>query len=105
MVARLLSANPDITALFAGNDRYALGAYRALRHLGRRVPHDLSIVGYDDLDFAETLDPPLTTIQPDIEGIGEGAVGLLLEAFAGQPPRQLLRRVRLVERGSATRLA
>lgn len=100
VVARLLSEHPDITALFAGNDRYALGAYRALRHLGRRLPSDLSIVGYDDLDFAETLDPPLSTIQPDIEGIGEGAVGLLLEGLAGQPPRQLLRRVRLIERRS-----
>ncbi|MBA3698476.1 MAG: GntR family transcriptional regulator [Planctomycetes bacterium] len=100
VVARLLSDHPDITALFAGNDRYALGAYRALRHLGRRLPRDLSIIGYDDLDFAETLDPPLTTIQPDIEGIGEGAIGLVMEALAGQPPRQLLRRVRLIERGS-----
>lgn len=100
VVARLLSDHPDITALFAGNDRYALGAYRAVRHFGRRLPQDLSVVGYDDLDFAETLDPPLSTIQPDIEGIGEGAVGLLLEGLAGQPPRQLLRRVRLIERGS-----
>lgn len=104
VVARLLSDHPEITALFAGNDRYALGAYRALRHLGRRLPRDLSIVGYDDLDFAETLDPPLTTIQPDIEGIGEGAVGLLMEGLAGQPPRQLLRRVRLIERGSVVPL-
>jgi LacI family transcriptional regulator len=100
VVARLLSEQPDITALFAGNDRYALGAYRATRHLGRRLPQDLSIIGYDDLEFAETLDPPLSTIQPDIEGIGEGAVGLVMEAFAGQPPRQLLRRVRLIDRGS-----
>lgn len=104
VVARLVSEHPDMTALFAGNDRYALGAYRALRHLGKRVPRDLSIVGYDDLDFAETLDPPLTTIQPDIEGIGEGVIQLLLEALAGQPPRQVLRRVRLIERGSATSL-
>ena len=100
VIARLLSKQPDVTALFAGNDRYALGAYRALRSLGRRPPLGLSIVGYDDLDFAETLEPPLTTIQPDIEGIGEGAVGLLMEAFAGQPSRQVLRRVRLLERGS-----
>lgn len=100
VVARLLGEHPDLTALFAGNDRYALGAYRAIRHLGRRVPRDLSIIGYDDLDFAETLEPPLSTIQPDIEGIGEGAIGLVMEALRGQPPRQLLRRVRLIERGS-----
>ncbi len=77
-----------------------MGAYRALRALGRRPGIDVSIVGYDDLDFAETLDPPLSTIQPDIEGTGEGAVALLLEALAGQPPRQVLRRVRLIERES-----
>jgi LacI family transcriptional regulator len=104
VIARLLDAHPDVTALFAGNDRFALGAYRALRFHGRRVPQDLSIVGYDDLDFAETLDPPLSTIQPDIEGIGEGAVSLLLEGLAGQPPRQVLRRVRLIERGSVAPL-
>lgn len=104
VIARLLDAHPDVTALFAGNDRFALGAYRALRFHSRRVPQDLSIVGYDDLDFAETLDPPLSTIQPDIEGIGEGAVGLLMEGIAGQPPRQVLRRVRLIERGSVARL-
>lgn len=105
VIARLLDAQRDVTALFAGNDRFALGTYRALRFHNRRVPQDLSIVGYDDLDFAETLDPPLSTIQPDIEGIGEGAVGLLMEALSGQPPRQVLRRVRLIERGSVSRLA
>jgi DNA-binding LacI/PurR family transcriptional regulator len=46
----------------------------------------------------------LSIIQPDIEGIGEGAVGLLMEGLVGQPPRQVLRRVRLVERGSVARL-
>ncbi len=100
IVSALLVSNPHCTALFAGNDRYALAAYRALRKLGRQPGRDVSIVGYDDLDFAELLEPPLTTIQPNIEGIGEGAVGLLLEAFEGKPPRQLLRRVHLIERGS-----
>ena len=100
VLGRLFASGPPCTALFAGNDRYALGAYRALRALGRRPGIDVSIVGYDDLDFAETLDPPLSTIQPDIEGTGEGAVALLLEALAGQPPRQVLRRVRLIERES-----
>lgn len=102
VIERLLVSGPPCTALFAGNDRYALAAYRVLRRLGRGVGLDLSVVGYDDLDFSRTLEPPLTTIQPDIEGIGEGAMSLLAEAFAGQPPRQVLRRVKLVERGSVT---
>jgi DNA-binding LacI/PurR family transcriptional regulator len=102
-VERLLRSGPPCTALFAGNDRYALAAYRVLRRLGRRVGPDLSVIGYDDLEFSQTLEPPLTTIQPDIEGIGEGAMQLLAEAFAGQPPRQVLRRVKLIERESVTR--
>ena len=104
VLGRLFASGPACTALFAGNDRYALGAYRVLRALGRRPGLDVSIVGYDDLDFGETLDPPLSSIQPDIEGTGEGAVALLVEALAGQPSRQVLRRVRLVERASVTPL-
>lgn len=104
VLGRLLASGPPCTALFAGNDRYALGAYRVLRGLGRRPGIDFSIVGYDDLDFAETLDPPLSSIQPDIEGTGEGAVALLMEALAGQPARQVLRRVRLIERASVALL-
>jgi DNA-binding LacI/PurR family transcriptional regulator len=100
VIERLLVSGPPCTALFAGNDRYALATYRVLRRLGRKAGVDLSVVGYDDLEYSQTLTPPLSTIQPDIEGIGEGAVSLLYEAFAGQPPRQVLRRVRLIERGS-----
>jgi DNA-binding LacI/PurR family transcriptional regulator len=101
VLAALLTDPLPCTALVAGNDRYALAAYRVLRRHGRTPGRDLAIVGYDDLDFAEALEPPLTSIQPDIEGTGEGVVQLLLEALAGQPPRQVLRRVRLIERGSS----
>jgi LacI family transcriptional regulator len=100
----LFLSHPHCTALFAGNDRYALAAYRVLKKIGRQPGQDLSIVGYDDLDFAEMMEPPLSTIQPDIESLGEGAITLLLEGLAGQPARQVLRRVRLVERGSVCSL-
>lgn len=99
-LAPLLSSAAAPTALFAGNDRYAIAAYRILQGLGRRIPDHLSVVGYDDLDFSPMLSPPLTTIHADIEGTGANAFALLLEALAGMPPRQVLQPVRLVERGS-----
>lgn len=68
----LLVRRPDITAIFAGNDTIAIGVMNAARELGRRVPEDLSIVGFDDLPFARWLTPPLTTIRTD--GVQQGMI-------------------------------
>jgi LacI family transcriptional regulator len=75
---RLLHKSPHITALFAVNDRVAIAAISAAQDLGRQVPHDLSIVGYDDVDFAGTSKPPLTTMHVDTIAMGRAAVLLLL---------------------------
>jgi DNA-binding LacI/PurR family transcriptional regulator len=76
---RLLAAHPDLTAVFAANDHMALGALRALDEAGRRVPEDVSIVGFDDVPEAEFFRPPLTTVRQHFPEAGRRAVRLLLD--------------------------
>jgi DNA-binding LacI/PurR family transcriptional regulator len=70
---RLVAAHPDVTAIFVANDQMALGALRALDEAGRRVPADVSIVGFDAIPESEFLTPPLTTIRQDFVAIGRRA--------------------------------
>lgn len=75
---QLLSRMHDVTAIFAANDHLALGILRALRERGRRVPEDVSIVGFDDVPEAGYFYPPLTTIRPDFQAIATASLELLL---------------------------
>ncbi len=63
------------------NDRMAIGAIRALRERGARVPQDISVIGFDDLPLASYFDPPLTTMRQDMFGIGRDAARLLIRAL------------------------
>jgi DNA-binding LacI/PurR family transcriptional regulator len=83
---RRIAAQPEITAVFAANDQIALGLLRALHEGGRRVPADLSVVGFDDLPETRFLIPPLTTVRQDFEAVGRKAIDLLRQAIAGGPP-------------------
>ncbi len=74
----LLCRDPRPTALLVMSDRMALGAARAARDLGLRVPHDVSIVGFDDLPAAATANPPLTTVRQPLVHKGEQAAACLL---------------------------
>jgi LacI family transcriptional regulator len=74
----LLGHAPQLTAIFILNDLMALGALEAARAAGRRVPNDLSIVGFDDIPFAALANPPLTTVGQPIRQLGEQAADLLL---------------------------
>jgi LacI family repressor for deo operon, udp, cdd, tsx, nupC, and nupG len=78
----LLKAEPP-TAIFCFNDGMAIGVIQAAKRLGRRVPADLSVVGFDDIQFARYTDPPLTTVAQPMREIGEGTVRLLLEILEG----------------------
>jgi DNA-binding LacI/PurR family transcriptional regulator len=71
---RLLGSGVEFTALFGGNDQMALGAIRALRDAGLRVPEDVSVVGFDDVPEAAYFDPPLTTVHQDFVALGQEAV-------------------------------
>lgn len=97
---RLLAREPGIDAIFAASDRMALGAIEAARGIGRRVPEDLLVIGFDDQRSAATSDPPLSTIRQPIRAIGRAAVGALLAALADQTPSDLTFPTELVVRSS-----
>jgi len=78
-LGRDLAANPDVTAVFAGNDQMALGLLRALHEAGRRIPDDISVVGFDDIPEAEYFTPPLTTVRQNFNEMGRRSLLLLLE--------------------------
>jgi len=80
----LLARAPDLTAVFVASDIVAFGALRALRESGRRVPADVSVVGFDDIPLARHFDPPLTTIRLPARALGAAAGRALLERLAGR---------------------
>lgn len=77
-VESLLAAGTDATAIICANDMLALGAVRALRAHGRAIPGEFALVGYDDVDFAAALAPPLTTVRQPSFDVGVAAAELLL---------------------------
>lgn len=74
----LLERHPDVTAICAVNDAMAFGAIRAARRAGRGVPDDLSVTGFDNIDWAQLSDPPLTTIHIPKRQLGQEAARRLL---------------------------
>ena len=72
------------TAIIAASDVMALGVLRAATGLGLRVPEDLSVIGGDDVPFMSFIDPPLTTVRMDVNGMAEAAVAAVLEEIAGE---------------------
>ncbi|MCI2056795.1 MAG: LacI family transcriptional regulator [Oscillibacter sp.] len=75
---KLLAAMPDMTAVFAFSDVMAIGALRALRDHGKRVPEDISVVGFDGIDLGQYAAPRLTTVKQDDVVIARRGVELLL---------------------------
>ncbi|TWP52648.1 LacI family transcriptional regulator [Lentzea tibetensis] len=73
-----------VTAIICASDPLALGAVRAVRRHGLRVPEDVSVVGYDDSAFMNCTDPPLTTVRQPIEAMGRAAVELLASQISGR---------------------
>ena len=75
---RLLAERLPFTAIFAANDIVAAGAYQALYEAGKRIPEDVSVVGYDDVPVATELRPGLTTVRVPLEELGRAAMRLVL---------------------------
>jgi LacI family transcriptional regulator len=102
----LLQRRPDLTAVFVFNDMMALGAVNALRAQGMRVPEDISIIGYDNIVYASTFEPTLTTIAQPIAAIGQECMARLLERIQQpeKPPTHITLPVELIERFSCRRL-
>jgi LacI family transcriptional regulator len=88
-------------AVFAGDDDASIGVYRALKEARRLIPDDVAVVGFDDVEFARFIYPPLTTIRAPIEEVGREAVRQLLSLLNGQQVQSLvLKRTELVIRES-----
>jgi DNA-binding LacI/PurR family transcriptional regulator len=100
---QLLAVEPRPTALFAGNDRVALVLLKHLSAMGVNVPHEMSVVGFDNLRFTEHLPVPLTTVDQPKQEMGRRAVELLLERIelvGGGEPRSEVFHPHLVIRDS-----
>lgn len=82
--AHLLTLAERPTAIFCENDEMAIGAIQCLKKMGLRIPEDISVAGFDDINFAEYSDPPLTTIAQPAEEFGRTAVSLLIDVLQGR---------------------
>ncbi len=81
----LLAREPQLDGIFAASDLMAVGAVTVLRRQGRRVPEDVAVIGYDDLDLAQHTDPPLTTVHQPVGEAVRIMVGMLLQQVGGGP--------------------
>ncbi|ROP42171.1 LacI family transcriptional regulator [Saccharothrix texasensis] len=88
---QVLARMPEVTAIFAANDHLALGILRAMSERGRRVPHDVSVVGFDDVPEAAYFIPPLTTVRPDFAEVARDALDLLITQIDGNPVDEIRR--------------
>jgi DNA-binding LacI/PurR family transcriptional regulator len=96
---RDLAADASVTAVFAANDDMAIGLIRALTEAGRRVPEDVSVVGFDDIPLAAYVTPSLTTVRQPFDAVAREGLRLLVHAIekpdvdltpAGDPPVELV---------------
>lgn len=101
-VTELLATNS--TAVFALNDELAFGIYRGLKEQHKKIPEDMSVVGYDDVDMCSYLTPALTTVAQPIYELGKRAATMLLARLnePDRPLEKIVLPVRLVERESVT---
>lgn len=99
----LLKRDPKLTAIFAANDKMALGACQALRQAGRTPGKDIAVLGCDDIPTAALADPPLTTIRMNFFEVGSAATTHLLDMVEGRNGKAMVQQrvpVALVERES-----
>lgn len=103
----LLERKQPLSALFAYNDASAIGAIRAIREAGMRVPEDISVVGFDDIQAATFHSPSLTTVRQPLHQMGEIAAKVLLDRLEGKEdwPKQVAVKPELVIRESTARAA
>jgi DNA-binding LacI/PurR family transcriptional regulator len=102
----LLTSGKKFTAVFVASDNVAMGAKSALREAGLRIPEDVSIMGFDDIPWAQYSDPPLTTIRLPAQKLASEACLLLLDLMKGSEPeeRNLVLDTELVVRNSCRKL-
>jgi DNA-binding LacI/PurR family transcriptional regulator len=102
--ADLLERHPDLTAIASLNDRMAIGALQKLHALGRSVPDEISVIGYDNLALSEMTSPPLTTISQHATLLGEHSAQMLLQVLRHEQPSIAVIAPTLCERASCAPL-
>jgi DNA-binding LacI/PurR family transcriptional regulator len=102
-IGNRIAMDSRVTAVLCANDHMALGLLRALSEHGRRVPGDISVVGFDDIPESAYFLPPLTTVRQNFGELGRRALGALVDLIHGREPAGSLEPVapRLVVRSSA----
>ena len=80
-MAKELLCYPEITAIFCSNDAVAIGCYRALYEAGKKIPEDISVIGFDDLTFTPSLTPALSTVSQPVFDIGFTAAKFVVDAI------------------------
>ena len=104
---KILASGEPFTALFAFNDISAIGAIRALREAGRRIPEDVSVVGFDDIQSAAFQNPGLTTVRQPLRKMGETAAETLLRRIVAPPkspyPKSITIEPELIVRASTSK--
>jgi LacI family transcriptional regulator, repressor for deo operon, udp, cdd, tsx, nupC, and nupG len=102
LTLKLLALENPPTAIFAANDEMAIGAIKAIRDCSLRVPEDIAVVGFDDIQIASIFEPNLTTISQPMFEIGEKSMNLLLRLMEGKEldKRQFVLDDRLIVRDS-----
>jgi DNA-binding LacI/PurR family transcriptional regulator len=101
--ASALVDDPDVSAILCGNDELAIGVARAYQERGKRIPGDISIVGFDDQPFAEMWSPALSTVAQDFSDLGRRTFGLLESwLLTGEAPSDSAVVPRLIVRESAS---
>ncbi|MEU4233016.1 LacI family DNA-binding transcriptional regulator [Nonomuraea sp. NPDC026600] len=98
---QLLGDDPGLDAVFVANDLMAVGALQSLRLAGRRVPDDVAVVGFDDIEAAKYTEPPLTTVRHPVADQAAAMVQLLLGLFTGGSAEPIILPTELVVRESA----
>ncbi len=101
---KLIQNYPEMTALFCANDEMAIGAIKALKEAGKKVPHEVSVVGFDDINIAHIYEPSLTTVQQPFVQKGEIAMTQLMRLMNGEETeKKVILPHRIVERDSTKR--
>lgn len=103
---KLLSANPRPTAIFACSDHVAKMVYSVAQRMKLKIPDDLSVIGYANLEFSEWMSPPLTTIKQNGRKLGKAAARLLIERSSkktdNDPPARIRIKCELIKRSSTS---
>lgn len=102
----LLAKKEKFTAIFSANDQMAIGAIRALKEAGLKVPDDISIFGFDNIEASSIIEPPLTTVSQPIYEMGKKSVEVLVKLINKEEVKEkkIMLKTKLIERHSCRKL-